>query len=350
MSSSPSYRARKNGIYYTPPPLAELLVKRLIRAPGSVLDPACGNGALLLAAARRHSQLGRGQAGGIWGCDKFKPKTLSVEGQKIKFTKQDFFDYVPQREFDVILMNPPYLSAERMGKTRRERLHKRYGRNWGLSLHVDIWAYFLAKSIAHLPKGGSVGAILPWSFLQADFAARVREWLAAHFRTIETLVVNGVHFQHTTKRVLLLWLSGYEERGSSIRLGFTDTLDTRLKFRNVPQEKWCEQSVPLSASGDVDDILSEYGNAHSFLQLGEVARVSIGVVTGADRFFVMPAQVAKASGFHHTNLVPILTSGRELQNLILRGKVTAKCLLTLSAKPPESYFRYLRKGKRNGLH
>ena len=90
MSSLTPYRTVKNGIYYTPPPLARMLADQIIqRSDIAILDPACGNGALLWAAARKCRQLSDGlrDRPSLYGCDKFKPVALSREGRRINFTK-----------------------------------------------------------------------------------------------------------------------------------------------------------------------------------------------------------------------------------------------------------------------
>ncbi len=48
---SPAYR-RQNGIYFTPTPIADQMAAWIPDGDGWVLDPACGDGALLMAAAR----------------------------------------------------------------------------------------------------------------------------------------------------------------------------------------------------------------------------------------------------------------------------------------------------------
>ena len=49
------------GAFYTPPEIAECLAREVIHKPGSVLDPACGGGVFLIAAAKRLLSLGCGK-------------------------------------------------------------------------------------------------------------------------------------------------------------------------------------------------------------------------------------------------------------------------------------------------
>ncbi|HVK30274.1 MAG TPA: N-6 DNA methylase, partial [Nocardioides sp.] len=46
-------RRRAQGAFYTPPELVAWVLDRALPATGSVLDPACGTGHFLVAAARR---------------------------------------------------------------------------------------------------------------------------------------------------------------------------------------------------------------------------------------------------------------------------------------------------------
>ncbi len=115
--------------YYTPPALARRIAEWADVDGSTVLEPSCGNGALVLAA----------QAEGA-----------TVTAFDIEHTGESFLDQRPERPYQVVLMNPPYsrgqdlahiehalLFAPRVvalvrlaflaGKKRFERLYSEYG-------------------------------------------------------------------------------------------------------------------------------------------------------------------------------------------------------------------------------
>jgi predicted RNA methylase len=333
-------------------PLARILTDQIIRQEDiAVLDPACGNGALLWAAAATCHELSGATRGklSLYGCDKFKPEALSQQGVRMNFTKSDFFKYRPEKKFDLILMNPPFVASRRMAKTTRSRLHKKFSRAYDLSSTSDMWVYFLIKSAEHLSKGGSIAAILPWSFLQADYACNVRKWVSDHFGLVRTLVLRGDRFVNTKKRVLMLWLEKYGEAAESIKIGFSDANDQEYKFSKVSVAEWTSCQPILHGGNGVDKILASFVTDYGFCKFDSVADVRIGVVTGADKFFIMSPDEARAKGFDPKDLVSILTSSRELSGLAMKGSQAEKVLLKIPQPASTTYARYIRSGKKAGF-
>lgn len=122
---------RRMGQYMTPPAVADAMVSAITRAPSSwrVLDPACGDGNLLLAIARRLAEHGvkdihrkiagidldpamiacaRERLSSQLKCD---PGDLMLWNRDfLEAVKPDRLDESPLRcaEFNVVLSNPPY--------------------------------------------------------------------------------------------------------------------------------------------------------------------------------------------------------------------------------------------------
>jgi hypothetical protein len=67
-----------------------------------------------------------------------------------------------------------------------------------------------------LKNGGSIGAIFPWAFLQADYAQPVRKLLAEKFESIEYSALSGKYFEDAQERVVLVWLKNYGNPCNSI--------------------------------------------------------------------------------------------------------------------------------------
>lgn len=134
---SPSWQ-RQMGQYMTPPAVADAMVDAIAHPPASwrVLDPACGDGNLLLAAARRLAEHGvkdihRKIAGidldpAMIACARERlAAQLRCDPNSLMLWNRDFLDAVkpslleehPLRcsEFNVVLSNPPY------GKLREYR-------------------------------------------------------------------------------------------------------------------------------------------------------------------------------------------------------------------------------------
>ena len=86
--------------------------------------------------------------------------------------------------FDLILGNPPWLSAARIPTAERASLRVNVRPPAGLVLkgQTDLSLYFLAASLSLLKPGGHLGFLLPGKILQARYASTVRAWLMTRCR------------------------------------------------------------------------------------------------------------------------------------------------------------------------
>jgi SAM-dependent methyltransferase len=175
-------RTRKQlGAWYTPDELVDLVVDRTIdhtfaaRAgsgrdrPVRVLDPACGDGRFLVAAARRLRALGRDAR--LTGVD-VDPRAVAaadVPGAELITADALALDW-GRRRFDVIVGNPPFLSQMSASTTRGGASRH------GGGPYADAAAEFLALAIRLAePDDGRVGLVLPQSILASRDAGPVRE-------------------------------------------------------------------------------------------------------------------------------------------------------------------------------
>jgi adenine-specific DNA methylase len=353
MATKTSSRVKHNGVYYTPIELAHFLARPLLRrADLKVFDPAYGEGALLLAAERIFNQKGysRSCAIELHGCDKIPRNGLLKHLPGRRLLKLDFFKYPFNKKYDLILMNPPYVRHHIISDRRRRDYKKVVDEIHKLKATSDLWAYFLIKAVNHLNQGGRLGAILPWSFLQAEYARGIRKWLAGRFKKIQVLALGSHYFDNAKERTLLVWLKGFGERVHSIKICFAQHPRRDLVYRDLTRDSWESENVLYSATHDIERTLREYIEKYNFNRFEEFADIKIGVVTGADIFFIVDVDEAKERGFLHDHLIPIFTSSRELSGLYLNGSKPTKRLLSLTRGQYDAYRNYIKKGIRNKYH
>jgi SAM-dependent methyltransferase len=175
-------RTRKQlGAWCTPDDIVDLVVDRTIdhtfaaargcadQRPVRVLDPACGDGRFLAAAARRLSALGRHATLTGVDIDPCAIAAADVPGAEMITADSLSFDW-NDRHFDVVVGNPPFLSqmsasTSRGGSSRH-----------GGGPYADAAAEFLALAIRLAePRDGRVGLVLPQSILASRDAGPVRK-------------------------------------------------------------------------------------------------------------------------------------------------------------------------------
>jgi hypothetical protein len=195
---------RASGVFYTPGPLAERLTAEAVGCLGAcavprVMDPACGTGAFLVAAARR---IGRGLGAGAREGLALRLHGIDIDPLAVELCRLAlwlelgrhgepssgpwcFADTVrlgdallDEREscFDLVLGNPPFLgqlrSSNALAGARREALRRRFGEVVGA--YTDPAAVFLRLAMGMVAPGGAVGMVLPCSVLASRDAEAVR--------------------------------------------------------------------------------------------------------------------------------------------------------------------------------
>lgn len=175
---------RERGAFYTPPDLVSWVLDRAVpddaRGNPSVLDPACGTGHFLVAAARR------------WGVRAVHGSDLDPEAVRIARERLAAEDpSVPAREiarqvvvadgltawegrrFAAVVGNPPFL-----GQLRRRTSGRSEGSRRGLGAYTDTSAVFLHRALDLVADGGVVALVQPLSVLAARDAGPVRSAVA----------------------------------------------------------------------------------------------------------------------------------------------------------------------------
>jgi adenine-specific DNA-methyltransferase len=336
---------KKNGIYYTPPALADYLVKPLIKTKDqSILDPSYGEGSLLLAAERAIKHKWKNPYFHLFGCDILPVNGLLRHIPEANLKQIDFFCFSTDNTFHTIIMNPPYVRHQIQESSNIEKYRSSYPILKILKNTADLWAYFLVKAVLHLKKGGNIGAILPWAVLQADYAKPLRTWLSEIFNEIIVVTLSNKYFKKANERVVILWLKGYGRKCKSIKIASSKNIESTITFTELPIHNWTSNRVFYSSFYNIEQILNRYKSEFGFTEFSLHADVKIGVVTGAVDYFIMSKKETKKIGISRNRLIPILTSSDEFAEYLKIGKKNLSLLASLKAKDHLKYRNFIKKG------
>lgn len=226
---SPAER-RADGQYYTPPEIAETVVRWAIpgdpdaRTGGvpNVLDPAVGCGTFAVAAYRRlaalypdrdHEELLDHLAAVDVNPLPLLTTALNLAGQRAAAPTEavrahcgSFLDLDPggafsatdgqgdirgtdaAPAFDAVVGNPPFVRQEDLDKDHcrrhlREFADGTYADGDGaVSGKSDASVYFLTQATRFLQEGGRLGFVVPTKWLMTDYGRSVQAFLADHYR------------------------------------------------------------------------------------------------------------------------------------------------------------------------
>jgi hypothetical protein len=142
------------------------------RDAGTVLDPACGDGAFL-AGVRRALGPSVRLVGVDIDADAVEAARAAVPDADISHGDALTTDW-SDRRFDVVIGNPPFLNQMSAATTRGGRSR------FGGGPYADAAAEFLALAVSLArPDGGRIGLVLPQSMLSTRDAGPIRAAVAA---------------------------------------------------------------------------------------------------------------------------------------------------------------------------
>lgn len=189
--------ANRGGAHFTPSALARIVVEQAIsqlygldqRSKLVVSDPACGSGAFLYEAIRVLRRMNFQGDVHIVGRDISRAATSMarfVLGAAVRDWNPSatvtidvvIGDSLAEGEMptaDLIIMNPPFVSAIAQTKEQRARLEEIVGAAAGRG---DLSMAFISLALGALNQGGVLGALFPASLLSLGAAKAWRSWLA----------------------------------------------------------------------------------------------------------------------------------------------------------------------------
>src|SRR3954447_17034666 len=184
-------RRRALGAFYTPGDVARRLVDLaldgLAGAP-VVCDPACGDGAFLLASAESLHERGlpRAVVAGdlLWGCDIDPAAVAATRDAVVAWSGVDPGDHLVvadgltigerwQGRFDAVVGNPPFLNQLERATVRRAPLPPALDAI--ARPYTDTAWLFLVLALGLVRSGGRVVLVQPHSVVAARDAAPVRD-------------------------------------------------------------------------------------------------------------------------------------------------------------------------------
>ncbi len=197
-SEAPAARDRKrHGRHYTPPALARFLAQRLLRhvEPSDagvlrVLDPACGDGELLLATHHEVAARFPGVRLVLTGYDldagalAVARERAGAQGIAAHWRKADFLavaSRLADGSFDAVITNPPYVRTQQLGGSTAQLLSKRFG----LRGRIDLTHPFVATLPRLLAEGGVLGLLCANRFLTTKAGANIRRLLLTDLSPVE---------------------------------------------------------------------------------------------------------------------------------------------------------------------
>lgn len=369
IDSSEQRKAR--GAFFTPPDLGRFLAKWAVRSPNdAVLEPSCGEAALLLEAGLHRRSLGG--TGVLRGVDIHAPSVttarelLAANGLDAELNVQGFFELPPSPSFDVVIGNPPYVRYQSFaGEDRLKAQAAALAGGVRLGGLANAWAAFVVHAAAFLKPGGRLALVLPAVLMSVNYAAPVRRFLLRRFRSVSVLMFEERVFPGVIEEVVLLLAEG-EGPTDKFDLFQVRNLEQLGTWGGLPQQharacapatadgKWTEALLPENAADAYSALIAD----GKFTKLVDWGETDLGMVTGNNKYFTLTTEDVARLGLRENELMKISPPGskhlRGLEFSTAAFKELAKAgervfLFYPDANPSAAAKRYIAEGEKLGV-
>jgi len=314
---------------YTPSLLADFLSERALAAfagvPESVLDPAVGDGALLVAIAERL----QGQSVNLVGLDVDPTAVasaisrLGLAGISADIRQGDFIESLVRQpelgqtwdpaaeQLDMVIANPPYVRTQTLGRAAAKALGERFG----LSGRVDLYVAFAAGMMESLRPGGVMALLCSNKFLTNSAGQSLRRILLEQMEVVEVwdlgdtklfsaAVLPAIVIARKNRGISkpALFRSIYEQRNptaDAIEMDLFDALRSNPAPTAIHAGKgktfqiksgYLNPSIsPLEPWTVVDDEVIRFQGAirkSESVRISDLVKVRVGIKTTADSIFI----------------------------------------------------------------
>ena len=301
------------GGYYTPPDLAGFLTRWIRYAgPHDILEPSCGDGVFFRAVAEQ--ELHQTKLTGF-ELDAMEADKASAVARTAKLNAtvhdQDFLGWAVEHlddegaQFSAALGNPPFVRYQYLPtsfQAQAEEVFRRLGLHF--TKHTNAWVPFVLASVALLRPGGRLAMVVPAEIIHVLHAQSLRSYLMTVCRRVVIIDPEELWFEKTLQGTVLLLaekqaaesevpqgLGIYPVRGREFLDRDPETIFQTTQCMNgkTVDGKWTRALLDESTR-DVLDEAENHADVHRFK---DVANVDVGIVTGANKYFLVTDDVVR---------------------------------------------------------
>jgi hypothetical protein len=357
------------GQFATPPALA-LDIARYARElwqgrtdAAAFLDPAIGTGSFYSALHQVFPPEMIDDACGV----EIDP-AFAVAAQRLwassglRIIRGDFTTLSPDRAYNLILTNPPYVRHHQLDRADKERLKALAADRFDLDISglAGLYAHFLLLCDAWMAPGGLALWLIPSEFMDVNYGTAVKTYLTEHVKLlhIHRYYPSDVQFcDALVTSAIIVFEKALPPPHHQVRLSFGGPITHPVASEVV------SLMVLRQARKWTRLIVEPAPDAKESHTLGDYFSIRRGIATGANSFFILERDDAIHKGIPAEFLLPILPSSRHLPNAVIEAETDGyprltKPLVIIDCDLPEpviqkrhpAFWAYLEQGKAQGIH
>jgi hypothetical protein len=318
-------RFRQAGVFLTPPELAIEMARCAVAEFGDTSgpihfgDPAFGTGAFFRALTSFLPKDSFGSAIGI-EIDSDRAETgrrrWAKEGLTILPGDYLHMGSLPQR--NLILANPPYVRHQRLPSAYKQLLRKHASSRTAIPISglSGLYVYFMLLSHEWMLPGAVAAWLIPSEFMDTRYGEAVRRYLTEHveLRRVHLFDPDDEQFENArVSSAIVVFRNRLPRPGNVVTFTQGGTLANPLRTHG-------EIGMQLGTNdGWRAKVAPRARRKPSTIRLGDLFEIKRGLATGANRFFILPRELAASKGLPAFALRPILPKARTLESDVIES-------------------------------
>lgn len=291
-------KEKLRGGFYTPEPIASFILKWAFNGNKEldILEPSCGDGVFLEEIQKGKYEYNSVTAIEFDEIEAIKSKKISLG--KSQIINSDFHDFCinTKQKFDLVIGNPPYIRYQYFDREQQKFASEIFEKaNLKYSKLTNAWVSFVVGSSLLLKEQGKIGFVLPAEILQVSYAQPLREFLGQFYNKINIVSFEKLVFPDIQQEVVLLLCEKNKTKTHLIE---------HLELRDAEELQKLDVSKLKSPKKKIDfksnkwtfyfldqkeiDFLERLQSKKLIPELGEYAKVEVGITTGSNPFFTVP--------------------------------------------------------------
>ena len=212
---------------------------------------------------------------------------VEIAGELAFDWEKEFQEIFENGGFDIVVGNPPYVSAEYISEIEKKYYEKIY---YSASGRQNLYIIFYEKALNILKKSANLGFITPYTILKNMYYKEIREYILRNAKILEIVDFKGITvFEDAGVDSIIFMLKKEQKKEykityiSNIRIFENQLYDIDF-FSNQKILEKEDLSMQFSKN---DELISRILEDKNILKLKEIVDFKQGIITGGNKKYLV---------------------------------------------------------------
>lgn len=357
-------KLRDKGQFWTPEWVTKAMVSYIVKDTNLVFDPAAGRGAFLNALLQIDPSIN------YYGIDidEFILQDEIYQKNVCFIELRDFIKNPPQKKFNAIIANPPYIRHHRIDEKMKKFLKELFFKITGFTIdgRAGYHIYFFVQALNLLNQNGRLAFIMPADTCEGIFSQKLWQWITKNYclECVVTFHENATPFPKVDTNAVIFFINKSEPiqtiqwiKANEANEELFNFVKSDFQNSNYPTLEINHRDLKEALATGLSRPKQNYCDFK--YHLNDFAKVIRGIATGANDFFFLTTQQVEELAIPQEFLK--LAIGRtkdvtgdkltleDIKKLQENNRPTMLLSINSDQNIPESVANYLKEGEKLGL-